>query len=1265
MISMSLSTGIVELNQPTSDLEQSPAEFDLSPITDPISSVLASVTDLIWPSEDVDELGAHSMKTGARSTPPSISLSASSIQLIYDITMDPITTSNTGGAATSWSISPTLPGGLSFDLSTGEISGTPTALSSPTVYTVEATNSYGIDSATVSIEVIQQSPAIIFNPTSYTLNVGSGNDLPITPTVLQGTGITWTVNRSLPGGLSLDSSTGVISGTPTIASSAGDYKITATNSAGSVFVNLQIQVNDVPPSGITYPQNSYILTKGVELTPAATPSSSGGTVTSWSITPSLPSGLQFDAVTGVISGTPTIISGSATYTVTAQNSGGSDTTTLTFQVNDAAPTVINYNPSTFVETKGVAMSNLVTPTYSGGAITSWTVTPSLPIGLSLDSNGVISGTPTVVSSLATYTITGSNTGGTDSTTVTIQVKDQAPVFVYSASALTMTKNQAQFLSSPTQFGGTVVSYSVSPALPNGIILDTTTGEISGTPTDITPSQTYTITGINSGGNYNVNINIEVNDANPIISYTTTSYTFTKGTALPQTITPTETGGAVVTWSVDPDLPAGLNFDTSTGEISGTPTVVSASATYTVTAENSGGTDTEVLTIEVIDIPPASISYSELAIVETKGIAITPVTATTTGGTVVTWSIAPALPNGLVLDTSTGEISGTSTVLSTLATYTITGTNTGGSITATIDITVNDQIPSGINYNSNSYASEIDSSMTTGVPTASGGAVVTWSITPNLPTGLSIDSSTGEISGTPTVLSTQTFYIISAENTGGTASTTVLITIYDIAPSISYSASYTLTKGTPATITPTNTGGTATSWTLTGTLPLGLNFDTSTGVISGTPTELDSGSSYTIVASNSNPNDSSVSITIIVNDVIPSSIVYSTTTFTETKGTPMTAVTPTVGGGPVISWEIDPALPSGLSIDSSTGEISGTPTVLSTLATYTVYANNTGGSASTTVDITVNDVIPSSIVYSQTSFVETKGTAMTSITPTIGGGPVVTWSISPTLPSGLNIDSSTGEISGNPTALSTITTYTITAENSGGSTTTTVDITVNDIVPSSIDYSNSPFTLTKDSAFSSGTPTSNGGPVTSWSVSPTLPDGLSIDPSTGVISGTPTDITPSGTYTITGGNSGGSDSVTITIQVNDVIPSSVAYSPNSFIETKGTAMISVTPTANGGEVTSWAVSPTLPAGLSIDATTGEISGIPTALSTIATYTVYANNTGGSATTTIDITVNDVAPSSIVYSQTSFVETKGTAMTSITPTVGVPEDIVVPFVSTKGL
>ena len=59
---------------------------------------------------------------------------------------------------------------------------------------------------------------------------------------------------------------------------------------------------------------------------------------------------------------------------------------------------------------------------------------------------------------------------------------------------------------------------------------------------------------------------------------------------------------------------------------------------------------------------------------------------------------------------------------------------------------------------------------------------------------------------------------------------------------------------------------------------------------------------------------------------------------------MNPVTPTVQGGDVVSWEIHPTLPTGLSIDSSTGTISGTPAGTSPISSYTVYANNTGGSA---------------------------------------------------------------------------------------------------------------------------------------------------------------------------------------------------------------------------------------------------------------------------------------------------------------------------------
>ena len=139
---------------------------------------------------------------------------------------------------------------------------------------------------------------------------------------------------------------------------------------------------------------------------------------------------------------------------------------------------------------------------------------------------------------------------------------------------------------------------------------------------------------------------------------------------------------------------------------------------------------------------------------------------------------------------------------------------------------------------------------------------------------------------------------------------------------------------------------------------------------------------------------------------------------------MNAVTPTNNGGDVETWTVSPALPSGLVIDSSTGEISGTPTAVTAYGTYTITGTNTGGSATTTITIIVNDAAPKDIEYAGSPFTYTKGTAITPVTPSANGGAVTLWSISPTLSAGLIFDTSTGEISGTPTSITTSTTYTL-------------------------------------------------------------------------------------------------------------------------------------------------------------------------------------------------------------------------------------------------
>ncbi|MET0758943.1 MAG: CotH kinase family protein [Flavobacterium sp.] len=169
-----------------------------------------------------------------------------------------------------------------------------------------------------------------------------------------------------------------------------------------------------------------------------------------------------------------------------------------------------------------------------------------------------------------------------------------------------------------------------------------------------------------------------------------------------------------------------------------------------------------------------------------------------------------------------------------------------------------------------------------------------------------------------------------------------------------------------------------------------------------------------------------------------------------KNTSITNLNPTVSGGTVLSYSVLPSLPAGLSLDTSTGVISGTPTMISTTATYVVTANNSGGNTTANVIITVNDAAPSSLSYTSPN-VFIKDVSITNLNPLVSGGTVISYSIVPDLPAGLSLNSSTGVISGTPTVISPTENYIITATNSGGSTTFTIVITVED--PLSVNNNN--------------------------------------------------------------------------------------------------------------------------------------------------------------------------------------------------------------------
>src|ERR1019366_8858232 len=171
----------------------------------------------------------------------------------------------------------------------------------------------------------------------------------------------------------------------------------------------------------------------------------------------------------------------------------------------------------------------------------------------------------------------------------------------------------------------------------------------------------------------------------------------------------------------------------------------------------------------------------------------------------------------------------------------------------------------------------------------------------------------------------------------------------------------------------------------------------------------------------------------------------------------------------------------------------------------------------------------------------------------------------------SIDPVTGIISGTPSIASAAANYTVTATNSCGSATKAVNITVT-TPPLSVTYTTNPAVYCPGSAITANSPGFTGGAPTSYSVSPALPAGLSINLATGVISGTPTTATAAANYTVTASNTCGSSTVPVNITISPAAPSALTYISNTPIYCVGTAISSNTPSSGGGTPTSYSVSP---------------------------------------------------------------------------------------------
>ena len=231
---------------------------------------------------------------------------------------------------------------------------------------------------------------------------------------------------------------------------------------------------------------------------------------SFSVKPSLPTGLALDPGTGIISGTPAAVSAQTAYAITANNvrsdGGGATSLTVTLGVQATSPVVLDYGGAGAASTTAVAGSvNLAPPAVSGGVATGFGVSPALPAGLSLDpSTGQVSGTPSVAIPATQFLLTATTPAGSGNAAFTLVVTATQPAaplgLDYPGGPFTAPHGQPFTIPQPTFTIPPVgVVFTVSPALPAGLALDPLTGVIAGTPLAAAAQQGYTVTASNGGG----------------------------------------------------------------------------------------------------------------------------------------------------------------------------------------------------------------------------------------------------------------------------------------------------------------------------------------------------------------------------------------------------------------------------------------------------------------------------------------------------------------------------------------------------------------------------------------------------------------------------------------------------------------------------------------------------------------------------------------------------------------------------------------------
>ena len=755
-------------------------------------------------------------------------------------------------------------------------------------------------------------------------------------------------------------------------------------------------------------------------------------------------------------------------------------------------------------------------------------------------------------------------------------------------------------------------------------------------TDITPPTAPSSFGVSRGGvgaNYASLYWVGSTDNIAVVAYDVYN-----GTQLIATFATTAQGGTV--------------YQTVSGL---TPNIYS----FTVKARDAAGNvsaPSNVFTINT-NHTPVITAVGNKTVTEGSALSFT-VVATDPDGQTLTYSTATALPAGATLNSTTGVFTWTPS-FTQAGSYSITFRASDGiSVVSTIAVitVINTNGPPVITAVGNKTVAEGSPLSFTVVATDPDGQAVTYSTSAPLPTGATLNSTTGAFAWTPLFTQAGSYSITFRASDGIlVVSTIAVITVTNTnrTPVITAVGNKTVAEGSPLsfTVVATDPDGQAVTYSTSAALPAGATLNSTTGAFAWTPSYTQAGT-YTIIfrASDGTMVGSNTAV-ITVTNTNRTPVITAVGNKTVAEGSPLSfTVVATDPDGQALTYSTSAALPTGATLNSTTGVFAWTPS-FTQAGSYSITFSVSDGSlvVSNTAVITVTNTNRIPVITAVGNRTVAEGSALSfTVVATDPDGQALTYSTSAALPTGVTLNSTTGAFAWTP-SFTQAGSYSITFSVSDGSlvVSNTAVITVTNTNRTPVITAVGNRTVAEGSVLSfTVVATDPDGQALIYSTLAALPAGATLNSTTGAFTWTPS-FTQAGSYSITfrasDGTLVGSNIAVITVTNTNRTPVITAVGNRTVAE--GSALsFTVVATDPDGQALTYSTAAALPAGVTLNSTTGAFAWTPS-YTQAGSYSITFSASDGSlvASNTAVFTVTNTNGTPVITAVGNKTVAEGSALT----------------------